>query len=124
MVESMSIRVEPLQFGLPRESSRLRGFLLNVGLPSVIAAMAASVLTLASGSGAAPAGWYDSTSAGGRRIASVFETLQAQTNGDRDSASSEIPRVQLASLETDFPTGTAAAASVWQTTGSVPPRDR
>jgi hypothetical protein len=39
--------VEHVHFGLPRESSRMRGCLRSLGLPSLIAGIAASAVTFA-----------------------------------------------------------------------------
>jgi hypothetical protein len=103
----MSMRVEHVQFGLPRQSSRVRGCLRSLGLPALIAGMAASAVTFASVSGGAPALSSDPGSPGGRLIASVFEAIHSRTE-HRASTGSRIPdgsqsqKVRLASLEPDF----------------------
>src|SRR5262245_40902045 len=108
----MSTSAEPFQFDPPRESSRVRGFLLNIGLPTTIAAVAASVITLASVWGEAPAG-PDPESTGGRTIASAFETIHPKTADHRSSSNSQMPYGHLASLETDIFTGSAPSSGEW-----------
>jgi len=60
----------------------------------------------------------------GRLIASVFGAIHSQTDEHRSSASSQIPKVRLASLEPDFVPGTISAASEGQTRGAVRLKDR
>ena len=117
------MRVEHVHFGLPRESSRVRGCLRSLGLPSLIAGIAASAITFALVSGGTPALSSDPGSLSGRLIASVFGTIHSQTDEHRSSASSQIPKVRLASWEPDFMTGTVSAASEGRTTGPVHPKD-
>jgi len=118
------MRVGHVHFGLPREPRRVRGCLRNLGLPSLIAGIAASAVTFAPVSGGTPALSSDPGSLSGRLIASVFGTIHSQTDEHRSSASSQIPKVRLASLEPDFMTSTVSAASEGQTTEQVRPKDR
>src|SRR6266550_3335048 len=114
----MSMRVEHVHFGLPRESSRVRACLRSLGLPSLIAGIAVLAITFA------PALSSDPGLPSGRLIASVFGAIHSQPDEQRSSASSQIPKVRLASLEPDFITGTVSAASEGQTTRPVHPKDR
>jgi hypothetical protein len=118
------MRVEHVHFGLPRESSCVRRYLRSFGLSSLIAGIAASAVTFAPVSGGTPALSSDPGSPSGRLIASVFGTIHSQSDEFRSSASSQIPKVRLASLEPDFMTGTVSAASEGQMTGPVGPKDR
>src|SRR5258707_513518 len=113
------MRLEHVHFGLPRESSRVRVCLRNLGLPSLIAGIAASAVTFAPVSGGTPALSSDPGSLSGRLIASVFGTVHSQTDEHRSSANSQIPKVRLASLEPDFMMGTLSAANEGRTTGPV-----
>jgi hypothetical protein len=115
--------VAHLRFDHPRESSRARRCLLGIGLNSMIAGMAASAVALASMSGT-PASSSDPESPGGRLIASAFEAIYSELDEDRASASLQIPKVRLASVDTDFATGTASAADQGQATDPVRPKDR
>ena len=112
------MRVEHVHFGIPRESSRVRGCLRSLGLPALIAGIAVSAATFA------PALSSDPGSPSGRLIASVFGAIHSQTDEHRSSASSQIPKVRLASLEPDFMMGTVSAVREGQTTGPVRPKDR
>jgi Protein of unknown function (DUF2778) len=116
--------VAHLHFGHPREFSRVRRRLLSVGLHAMVAGMAASAVALASISGGTPAGSSDPESPGNRLIAAAFEAIYSETGEYRDPAVSQIPRVRLASVGTDFTTGTASAADEAQTTGAIPAKDR
>jgi hypothetical protein len=76
-----------------------------------MAGIAASAVTFAPVSGGTPALSSEPVSPSGRLIASVFGTIHSQTDEHSSSASSQIPKVRLASLEPDFMTGTVSAAS-------------
>jgi hypothetical protein len=115
--------VGPFRFGHARESSRVTGSLLSVGLRSMAAAMAASAIALAFTVGGTPASSSDPGSPG-RLIASAFEAIYSQTGEDRAPVSSQIPAVRLASLETDFMTRAASAANEGQTTSAMAATDR
>jgi hypothetical protein len=108
------------RFGHPRESSRVREWLLSVG----IAGMVASAVALAPISEGTPAGSSDPGSPGGRLIESVLETIYSDIGEDRAPASSQSPGVRLASLDMDFTADTASAGNEGQTTGSIPATDR
>ena len=112
------MRVEQVHFGLPRESSRVRGCLRSLGLPSLIAGIAVSAVTFA------PALSSDPGLPSGRLIASVFGAIHSQTDEHRSLASSQIPKVRLASLEPNFVTGVVSAANEGPATGAVRPKDR
>ena len=92
--------------------------LRSLGLPSLIAGIAVSAVTFA------PALSFDPALPSGRLIASVFGAVHSQTDEHRSSASSQIPKVRLASLEADFMTGTVSAVSKGQTMEPVRPEDR
>jgi hypothetical protein len=113
----MSMTEEYVHFGLLREPSRAGRCLRSLGLFSLIAGIAASAITFASALSSGPG------LPSGRLIASVFGTIHSQIDEHRSAASSQISEVRLASLETDFMTGTVSAASAGQTTGPVWPKD-
>jgi hypothetical protein len=117
------MRVEHVHFGLPRGSSRVRRYLRSLGLPSVIAGIAASAVTFAPVSRGAPALSSDPGSPSGHLIASIVGTVYLQTDEHRSSANSHLPKVRLVSLEPDFMPRTVSAASEGQMTGPVGPKD-
>jgi hypothetical protein len=88
----------------------------------LIAGIAASAVTFAPVSGGTPALSSDLGSPGGR-IASVFETINSQTDKHHISAGLLIPKVYLASLGPDFSTGTVSASRGGEATGPIRPKD-
>jgi hypothetical protein len=87
-----------------------------------MAGIAASAVTFAPVSGGTPALSSDLGSPGGR-IASVFETINSQTDKHHISAGLLIPKVYLASLGPDFSTGTVSASRGGEATGPIRPKD-
>src|SRR5262249_41904775 len=118
----MNMRLEYAHFGLPCESRRVRTCLRSLGLPSLIAGVAASAVTFASVSGETPALSSDPGSQSGPLIASVFGTIPSQTGEHRSSPNSQTPK-SLGSLEPEFVTDPVAAAE-GQSMGPVRPLDR
>jgi Protein of unknown function (DUF2778) len=118
------MRAERVHLGRARESSRVKGAFRSLGLPSLIAGIAASAVAFAPESGGSSALSADPALSSGRLIASVFETIHSQTDENHSSASSQIPNVRLTSLEPDFMTGAVSAAREGETTGPVRPKDR
>src|SRR5262245_31318330 len=84
--------------------------------------VAASASALVVISGGTPARSSDAP-LGGRPSLSVFGTIHPELTPYRVPVGAQTPRVQLASLETDFTTDTVEAAEDTQTTAPVAPAD-
>jgi hypothetical protein len=110
------MRLRHFRFGQLRELRRVRRCLLGVG----IAGMSASAVALASISGGTP----DPASPGGRVIKSDFGPTYSGIGEYRAPASSQVPRVRLASLHVHVTADTASAGSERQTTAPLPATDR
>src|SRR5262245_59558333 len=100
----------------------VRGKLLNVGLHSMAVGVAAMAGGLVFISGGTPARSSDTGSGLGRPSLSVFGTIHPEIAQYRVPVGAQAPLVQLASLETDFTTDTAAADEQ-QTTAPMAPAD-
>src|SRR5215216_2966840 len=90
----------------------------------MVAVIAALAIALAFTFGGTPVRSSDPVSRGGRLIESIFGTINSNTGEYRAPVSSQIPRVRLASLETDFTTDPASAADEGQTTAAMAAADR
>jgi len=89
----------------------------------MVAGVVALAITLAFNSGGTPAGSSDPGSRGGRLDVSVFGTIHPHIGQYRAPVGSQVPRVRLASLATDFAADNFAA-NEGQTTAAMAATDR
>lgn len=108
------------RFGRPRALGRVRGCWLGIG----IAGMAASAVALASISGGTPARSSDPGSPDGHPIVAAFGTIYSDIGEHSAPASSQIPKVRLASLQMQVTPDTGSIGTEGQTTEPMPAPDR
>ena len=111
------MRLGYFRFGHSRELSRVCVCLLGLGVAGMVASAA---VALASIYGGAPALSSDPGSPDGRPIVSAFGTIDSDIREYRAPASSQIPKVRLASLQMDVRVDTASAGNEGQTTVPTP----